>query len=584
MLVGRSQSHEKGSTLVSVLVVMLALATVALALGAAVTHTAHSTVNTRAVAQSRASADAGMAALVAYAKGNPDDFCDLSWSHVSTLRYDVASSSCQSGRVTFTSTGFDATGTTSTTVESVYSYDTVPSGGATEGAIVSGDGSLNISSINVSLDGGVLLNQGAFDCNNVSDIEGNVIVRNGRADITNRCRIGGSVWAKGDVNCNSLGSIAGNLYAGGSVSLNNNCQIGGSVFADGNVTINNITVAVGGDVIAGGNVAMAYGTIAGNLLAKGKISVTSPSTILGAVISESTADSSYYALTAGSLRIAGRITSLQASKVSGNVESAKVGGSTQVAPDVTIGGQLRLGGTLSTWGSGPSVAGGVSQNVTDIVTPAVTVPDTTPPDFDWIEFSFDADEWDRKGYAVEPTPTCDFQNTASGVTWVNNRTTRTLIDAQSCDTVNLYNVTFNLRTDIIFVVRKADAQSLKLTSANSGDHTFGLLVSDNNPDDKAPTCGAGQGEVSIWNATMTGPISAIAYSPCTIRFGGNGSPLPVWNGQVYAGKVVWAGNGNPAMHLEYRQVVLPGLRAGGAGGGGGSGRILRDLESRQDRP
>lgn len=579
----RRPAADAGSSLVTVVVMMSVLLVLSLALGAAVTNTARNVSSTRSTAQSLAAADAGMAAIVAYAKANPDDFCTVAWSHPTAPRYEVSSSACVGGQVTFTSRGFDAHGRHPNTVESVYAYDTLPSGGAAEGAIVSGNGNLNISSINISLDGGVLLNQGSFDCNNVSDIDGSVIVRNGNAAITNDCQIGGSLWAKGDVNCNSLGSVAGNIYAGGSVTMSNNCAVDGSVFANGNVTINNITVAVGGDVITGGQVSMAYGTIAGNLLAKGKIAVTSPSTILGSAVSESTADMSFYALTAGSLRVAGRITSLQASRVNGNVDSARTG-STQIAPDVTITGALRLGGSLSTWGAGPNVAGGIHQNVSGITVPAVTLPDTTPPGYEWVEFPFDASEWASKGYAVQTTPTCDFQNVASGVSWVNARTSPTIIDARGCSSLNLYNVAFSLRTDVVFLLKKGNAQSLRLTSGNGADHAFGLVIPDNTPDDHAPTCAGGQGEVTIWNATMSSAISAIVYSPCTVVFGGNGSPLPVWNGQVYAGKVTWAGNGNPAMHLEYRQVALPGFRpGGGAGGGGGGGKTLASLISRRDR-
>lgn len=575
----RSRS-EQGSILMSVIVMMLVLMVLSLTLAAMVTTTTGSAVNSRSLAQSRAAADAGMAALVAHAMANPNDFCGKAWSH-SSPRYDVVMGDCVSERVTFTSTGFDAEGNHPTVVEATYGYDSVPSIGTVNGAIVSGKGSLSVTSIRVSLEGGMMLNQGYLNCNNISDIDGNLVIRNpgsSMTDITNSCKVRGSAWVNGNFNCDNWGEVGGNLYVNGTARLSNNCRIGGSLFATGAVTMTNSS-SVGGDLITGGNASLSKGTIGGNLLVAGNLTVSDgPATVLGTVVARGTGNMSFNGLTAGSLRVAGHIEKLEGCNITGDVESAKTGSiSTTVFPSTRIGGSLKLGGTMNTWSPGPTILGTTQQNVTGITVPSVTVPDTTPPGFEWIELQYNPDDWDD--YTPLPTPTCDFQNVLSGVTAVNNRTTPTVFDATSCSSVKFYNATFNLRTDVVFIVKKADAQQLKLTSADGYNHNFAIVVSDNTPSDHAPTCdtAAGQGEVTIYNANTTSQIAAMVYSPCTVRIGGSGN---TWNGQVYAGTVAWNGS---SMHLEYRQVSLPGLQVAGGAGGGGSGKTLGSLISRRDR-
>ena len=554
MLVARRRDrahHDQGSTLISVMITMLVLSMLAMVGAAIVTSTTRTVVSTRLSSQARASADAGISAAVAAFKRN--GACPATSPSSSNPRYTTTCTlipSTTPPTVRFTATGKDAAASRQAKVEAVYEYEVPDSGGSAEGAIVSGEAVMNVSSIAISAaagDGDIILNAGSFDCNNTMTMQGDLIVRNGN------------------------------------VSLNNNCKIRGSVYASGNVSISNAGVEVDGDVVALGNYSQSQALIKGNVFAAGTVTMNSAKVNL-AVVSASTADSSFWDAKAGSIAIAGRFSQLGSSTVTGSVSSSKPGVTNEIAPTTTIGGNLTIAGGINTWNGGPSVAGVKTTNASGVVKPAVTAPlQLQPEGFAWIDYDFDKTEWENLGYTVVMSGgNCNYQDNPGLVTAINNLSQKTVLDARSCSSLHLYGVTFKLKTDVVLVARKFEsAQGLKINSADGAKHTFHMITPDNTPN-LAPTCAADQGQLKIDDVLMGDNISGIAYSPCKIAFGQSGGVSARWNGQIYAGAAGWGGNNVPGMRLDYESVKLPGFVVAGSETGGSTGKLLKNLVRRRD--
>jgi hypothetical protein len=324
------------------------------------------------------------------------------------------------------------------------------------------------------------------------------------------------------------------------------------------------------------------GRVKGNVYSAGVVNMPSNATVEGAVTSAGSGNSSFYMAKVGSITAAGTI-KLQDSTVSGSVSSAKAGGSNEIAPTATIGGNLTLAGTISTWSGGPKVAGITLTNASGVVTPTVTAPLPLQPEgFKWIDYDFDPAEWEDLGYTVIAAPGCNYQGNTALINAINNLTEPTVINALGCSTLHLYDVTFNIKTDLLLVANKFEsAQRLKINSADGAKHSFSMVTPDNNPN-HAPTCGAGQGVLKIDDVVMGDHITGIAYSPCTVAFGQSGGYPSRWNGQIYAGSASWGGNSVPGMKLNYTSVELPGFVVAGSDPAGSTGKQLKELVRRRD--
>lgn len=474
------------------------------------------------------------------------------------------------------STGTAPDGTTKT-VDAAYAWSPGASE-ETEGAIVSGgSASMNISTINViGADGDVLINSGNFDCNNTSTIGGDLIIRNGTLAMSNKCQITGNVYVSGNatINNNAVG-IGGSIYTLGNFSMTTGATIGGNVEARGSLTINS-GAKINGNVTGVGTstASIDNATIGGSLFTAGAVRLGSKATIKKDVVSSNTSTASdfYTGIVEGSVNVGGWFSQLAESTITGSVVAAKSGSTSAVAPSTKIGGSLTLGGPISTWSSGPTVGGTKKYSQSGLTAPSaptMATPTQLESDyFTWIDYPYVATKWVSAGYSVLTKAKCDYQNTSTLVTEINALTTPTVVDATSCSTVNLYGVTFNLKTDVTFIGKSfKSAQSLKINSANGKDHVFNLIVPDSTDDD-SPTCGSGQGEMKIYAVTMSSNIKGIAYSPCTISFGGSST----WYGQIYAGVASYSSGGT--MNLTYTPVPLPGLSSTTSGSDSGSAGAL----------
>lgn len=577
--------RDDGSTVVSVLVVMLVLSIGALALAAIVTNTTGVLVSSRSSVQSRAAADAGLAEAVAQGRRGVS-VCNMNLSSSVAPQYSVTSS-CAGGVAAITSTG-RGTGGAVTTTRAVYQLNVAE--GTLDGALVSANGGLNVSSIYVTafdVDGDVVLNAGSLDCNNSTEIQGDVIIRAGTVHLSNYCHIHGDVYASGNVSLSDWTRIDGSVYAMGDLTMSNSARVGGNALTRGAFSMTS-GARVTGDVTAVRSASIDGSStfVGGSLLAGGTARVNS-ATVTGAVTSASTSASSFYAAKVGAIRAAGSVTDLQAATVARSVTSTKTG-SVQIAPDVRIGGDLTLAGTYTSWGSGPVIVGTIRQNVTGLTPPAVPTVDTpwqlSVGAFSWSDLPFDESAWGGAGFGVVVTPTCNFQGNVSAVAAINNLSAPTIVDARTCASLKLYAASFSIRTDVVFLVPpRVDGQFMKISSADGGPHLFSIISPDATLD-QAPTCSGSQ-EIGLSDVLMQDPIVGVTYSPCTIALGQSGSNPSGWNGQVYAGEVDWGGNSSSRMALNYQEVNVPGLVTTPAGGGGPTATSgLGNLISLRDVP
>ena len=402
------------------------------------------------------------------------------------------------------------------------------------GAIIQGDpgsAALNLPTV-VTKHGDLLVaSTGAFDCNSNSVIDGDLIVPNG------------------------------------SVKLSNRCQISGSIYAKGNIQLNNLGNRVGGDVVsAAGDVTIGAGGVDGSVQAGGTVTILNGVVIGGDVLSAGTGQSSLYNIVVqGSVSIGGTFNSLQATTVNGNV-SATGAGANKVTSDTTIKGNLKLAGTITTANGGPTVLGTTTTKASGMTKPVVTSPAALGRPT-WLEIPWTKSAWTSAGWAVRTATLtqCDYQNNDALVAAVNALTVPTVIDTSACVFgLNLYGVTFNLKTDVTFIApapsvlarNSAQYATVNVAPGSTGTRTFNLIVPDTRSSDNAPTCPLLAGSTTIYGITLADGVSGIAYSPCTLAFG-----TATWNGQIVAGDPNPAG-GN--VTVDYRPVPVPGAtNAGG---------------------
>jgi len=401
---------------------------------------------------------------------------------------------------------------------------------AADGAILEGGAtSMNIPSVVVH--GDLVLGAGSFDCNGATTIDGDLIVKQGSIDMSNDCIVKGGVFAQGAIFIHNLTNKVGAdvVSTTGTVQIEG-AQVGGSVKAYGGVQLNN-SVQVGGDVIA-----------------------------VGHDTSKFTGSSSSMKTIGGNVTIGGPLSDLNLVNVAGAITVSDTGATSVGA----------VGGTGSVTASSIRLAGScVRKACSATPTPQEGVTGLTAPAFasppqmgypTWIEIPWRASDWTASGWTVSTASSsdCDYQNTAALVTAINSLTKPTVIDATACGTngLKMYNVKFNLQTDVTFIANAFDAQSLTVNRSGSGSRTFNLIVPDPNSSDNAPTCPTSTTS-KIYGATLGTGVEGIAYSPCTLAWG-----TATWAGQLMAGYPDPAG-GNAT--ITYKKEPIAGAIAVGGG-------------------
>lgn len=258
----RLRRRDRGSALVSVLIIMLVLTISGLALAAIVTSTASGLAGGRDTAQSRAAADAGLATALSDARrtGQP---CGMDIASTSPPKFTVRST-CASGRVTFTVTGRGETGGTTRT-EAVYSF-TPGNAGMGADMIFFGDTTFSHEVIAHAVDQSLLsivIPSGDFTC--MAPIPANLVL-SGSFLTKGGCDVAGAVVAGGSADMsNGPDRVEGSLTTAGSATNVIQGSVGGDIHTSAGITFGWNGQTIGGKVASGGNVKLGDIKITGSL-------------------------------------------------------------------------------------------------------------------------------------------------------------------------------------------------------------------------------------------------------------------------------------------------------------------------------
>jgi predicted acyltransferase (DUF342 family) len=434
--------------------------------------------------------------------------------------------------------------------------------GSNEGALVSGVGSIELSTLTIAgEDGGLVLLEGNFNCTTNTRIDGDVIVLAGTVTISNACTINGSLYASGNIAIqNPAVAVTGDIYTLGNFSTSTGSTINGSVFAQGDLTVSSGTKINGGLVGMGtGQTTIDNVTVGLSVHTNGPIRIQNGTIIGGDLTTRSTAPADVYDTNVhGNVSIAGNFSQLAASSVGGSVNVVGTGQS-NIAPTAIIGGNLAVGGNISSWSTGPQVTGTTAANATVAAPPALywTMPEELKKEnYAWRDYTYDPDDWGANGYERISKTSCDYQNLNALVQEVNNLTAPTVFDLRGCAWVNMNGVNFKLQTDVAFIANAfTNVQQVNVSSADEAKHEFSFITPDETTD-HAPNCINGKGESNIYAMHMTEEITGYIYTPCMLTFGGNS----VINGQLYSGTARY--QGGSAMTLNYERTGIPGFPVG----------------------
>lgn len=254
--------RDEGSTLVSVLIVMLVLTITGLALAAIVTNTSSGLAGSRDTAQSRAAADAGLATALAEARRS-GQACGMDISSTTAPRFR-ATSLCSADRVTFTVTGRGANGGMTKT-QAVFRYSSGSTGTGAD-MIFFGDTTFTKEVIAHPLDDSLLsivIPSGDFTCQ--VPIPANLVLA-GDLQTKGNCAIKGSVVAAGIADMAvDTDRVDGTLTVAGSAENTIRGAVGGAINALGPLSFGWNGRTIGGNVSTGGNVKLGSTKIAGSL-------------------------------------------------------------------------------------------------------------------------------------------------------------------------------------------------------------------------------------------------------------------------------------------------------------------------------
>jgi cytoskeletal protein CcmA (bactofilin family) len=350
MLVNSGRRDERGSALVSVLVMMLVLTLFALTLAALVMNTSKTLAGGRDVGQARAAADAGIAAAVAAFK--QAEACTGTIASTTAPVYQVTCVS-DASTVTFTSTGSAVDGLQAG-VQAVYGYTTAQAFGAKVGQLTyfsaTGTYAPNIVTSSTPDPAKVVIADGDFQCK--SAMAANLVVE-GDFYAYYGCAVSGSVAAKGKTTMYGGSSVGQDLTTGGTVTLYAVSSIGGTLSSGGDAVVYNSSI--GKDLATGGHVQLGSGSsVGGNLTSSGYAYLSSGSSVGGDLSA-----GGYTSLESGT-SVGGNLTSTDYSSVDGTVKGNLVSGSYVLANDnSSIAGSVTAAGTDRTW-----IHGKVGKNVT----------------------------------------------------------------------------------------------------------------------------------------------------------------------------------------------------------------------------
>ena len=411
MLVKRGGRDERGSAVVSVLVMMLVLTLFALTLATIVTNTGSSLANGRKTSQSRAAADAGVAAaLAAFLRA------EACTGTVSSATAPVYSATCVAGAtsVTFVSTG-RGEGGIPIRIQAVYAYTTAQSFEAKVGQLTffsaTGAFESNIVTASTPSPARIVVVGGNFQCK--SAMAANLVVEKdfyaysgcmvtgwvkaigsttmyggssvgkeltsgGSATLNPASSVGGSLTSGGFTKLGSGSSVGGDLVSGGYADLDSGTSVGGDLTSTGYSDVEGTVkgkLAAGGYAVTGYNSSIAgsvtaagvgrtsiRGTVGKDVAASGPVTIDYNSVVTGNVTAAGTSPTEIYGTVGGDLAAGGKVFIQSNGRVTGNATSA---GTELISVDGTITGNLKAAGAVTVNGtvSGDVTAAGTDRSV-----------------------------------------------------------------------------------------------------------------------------------------------------------------------------------------------------------------------------
>ena len=532
----RPQRDDRGSALISVLVIMLVLSLGALALAAIVTNSTGVAVDGRSTAQSRAAADAGIAELLVAAERG--DVCeqDLSDVELGAGSTYSATSTCDvaTGFVVFDSTGTSSHGVT-TTVRAVYELDVTP---VATPPTAGGPGLFYTYGLNTRL------NSYVFD-----DVNSEV----GIDEFTGSAGVYAST---GKIECGSGSVFPGDIYTKtGDLQIDNGCLVEGNAYIGGKAFING-------------------GKIEGSLIAPKNDNHTISGTV------------GVPGGSAGHLFLGGTFT-LNGGTVHGSVSAAGSGNSTLGSG--TIFGNFTYRGGYGTWGTAADIiVKGARVKNTELTAP--TLPQIPP----WQDVTFTPvnattapQSWADEGYqltTVTGTACAKWSGNSADVTSLaGSLSSRMIFDIRACsgnfDTnAGGANKEVKVNQDVAIIANRWFLSGTKFKSADGQPHTIFLITPDSQPTVAGPQCSApAQDSQQLNDSTVAPEIALYVYTPCLMKFN---SGTATFRGQVYSGRLEFGGGVKVAFAprnipgYDFGKDVEPWPGTGGSATPSGIGGLL----------
>jgi hypothetical protein len=531
------RARDEGSALVSVMIVMFVLLVGGLALATIVANTSTVLASTRGTVQSRAAADAGLADALATAmrdggfcpSSDPTRFQVFVESPDDRPEPDyVVRSRCEGGRAYFAAVG---AGVGNVKTATLAEFEYVVADASTEGlgemiffssAVLSGELRINAATSDLL---SIVVPSGNFTCR--TTLPANIIV-NGNVTGNGGCRILGDVYGGGSLTVNGSDVFEGNVTMGGTTTA----DIQGKVYGD---------IHVGGGI----NFGWTGWTYPGNVTVGGSVNMSS-------------------------ISIGKRL---------------KIPSSAGLQRD----GWVNITPPTS---SDARIAGGIDW----LASATPPAPLTFDP---WFEFTYEPDDWPAFTNVItlinsgDGPGTCGYFNQNNGNAASPNQrakgwrdlaelTSPTVIDARACSSLTSNNGTMPnvaIKTDILFIAKKYDLNSLTMTAAAGATPRLWWTVEDPNPNG-APTCTGGAGDIIIEKTSIAAPIISMGYTPCTVNVTGSTNSSQ-WTGSFYGGGFNYGGG---LTFTGDRSIGLPGMVADEENPAESSGSLLGGLVSQRDIP
>ncbi len=577
--------HDAGSTMVTVLIVMLVLTIGGLAVSAVAINTAVTVTDTKHRSAAQAEVDGAIAMqTVELMAGRLQ--CDMSQQKSGTVHNGPAATTpavnwtldCSKNGTVGTATiqARANVGGEQAMRKALFNFSLTPAVpaeyGAPEDPIMMFGDNTTFNSNNVVIDPdhpvNVTIPYGSFTCN--TRFPGNLTVKGdirveGGCEVTGNVisvtgsisgpalKAGKDVLAYKDIDFKGSSLVKGNLY-----SVTGAWQATGSDSVLGNVTL-------GSTAECGNRDASVLGQIGGNLHAKGGFSSNSePHVIKGSVI-------------------AGGGSCLRASTIVGTL-TVPSGKSLDDGWSATVSGvRARSTAPLS---AGIFRPGSVAQ-------PTFPAMPDLPP---WFEYKYKVSDW--VGYEVielarvgSGPGSCDGFTSSMGA-WLTAQSASNpkalIIDGRKCTTLSTNyggGADIKLSKNLILLANNFDLTNARVSAVTglASKPKVWVLKSDETPSDGKPTCSP-TGNTKLNMSFFDQTVATMVYTPCTIQVNGASSVY----GQLYGGD--WAGGGGAGITFGPDNIGMPGM-SGGSGNGGGGGEAGGELvtgsfvlQSSQDVP